>query len=91
MLGVGSLPGLGANTAPDVFEVWPENWETLGVFLALGTQWQRVMGLAGAVVTGIHYPAVTTVFEIYGVTDRRAMFEDLRAMESAALAVFNGG
>ncbi|WP_374349643.1 DUF1799 domain-containing protein, partial [Chitinimonas sp.] len=39
---------LGAESAndepePDVYAVWPENWQALQLFLALDTQWQRAI------------------------------------------------
>lgn len=55
------------------------------MFLRLQTQWQVVMG--GFV--GLSYPAVTEVLRLYEVKDKREMFEDLRVMERAALAILN--
>lgn len=87
LLGIAGLPEPDPNA--DAFEIWPENWETLTIFMALTTQFNGIAGMAGVVWTGINYPSVLTVFELYGVSDRRAMFEDLRAMELAALEVLN--
>lgn len=63
------------------FEVDPDNWETVALFMQLQTQWR--MGPAGA--TGLDYLAVEALFRILEVEDRQARFQDLRVMEAAAL------
>jgi hypothetical protein len=73
------------NSTPVLFDVWPENADTLQLFLKLQTQWNVT---AGGFV-GLNYPGVLAVFEICGVSDRAQVFEDLQAMEAAALVVLN--
>jgi len=64
-------------------EVWPCAWPAVQAFGRLLTQWR--VGMSGA--TGLDYAAVPVVFEMVGI-DRAKWpdtFDDLRAMESAAL------
>ncbi|MEX3951976.1 DUF1799 domain-containing protein [Paraburkholderia sp. EG287B] len=77
------------------FEVYPDNWETVQVFLALGTQWRAIavstMASARVLQTGIDYGAIDPVFRLLGVARKRraAVFEKLRVMEEAALDVMH--
>ena len=64
--------------------IWPENWETVRLFLSLDTQWRYHQG----VPLGLDYPAVEAVLRLSGVEDARQVFEGLQTMERAALAVF---
>jgi Phage related hypothetical protein (DUF1799) len=67
------------------FEVFPENWDALEIFLALTTQW--VIGGIGVHV-GLNYQSVEFLFKIYNVRDKRQMLDDLRAIEAGALKKF---
>lgn len=69
------------------FEVWEENAETFGLFLRLRTQW-RIMN---SVITGLEYPAVAMLMDLFGVKDKQQCFDDIQAMEMAALAAMNKG
>ena len=65
--------------------MWEENWESVMMFLRMGTQWQ--VSMAG--YTGMKYEVLLCsggLFDLYNVKDRRTMLEDLRTMEAAALA-----
>ncbi|UVA80468.1 DUF1799 domain-containing protein [Pandoraea commovens] len=79
----------------DVFEVWPENWPTVELFCALGTQWRTAClqsGFASLVVrTGIDYACVEPVMRMLGQsTDAvRERFAGVRLMEREALDVLN--
>lgn len=69
-------------------EVWPELLEAVEVFGAIRTQWRT--GMNGP--TGLDYAAIPVALEMIGI-ERSAwaqMFEDLRVMESAALAHIQG-
>jgi hypothetical protein len=73
---------------PEVFELWPENEESLTVFLSCATQWDLShQGRAQR----LNYPALFGLMEVFEIKDRRQMFRDMQAMESAALAEFNKG
>lgn len=64
-------------------EVWPENWPAFRLFFMLQTQWD--VGVAGR--TGLKYQV------LFGLLDRQCqsddewqeMFDDIRALETAAL------
>ena len=66
----------------DDFEVWPDNWPVVELFLRCQTQWR--VGVNGLV--GLDYGAVSWVLRLYATEDQhRAMLEDLQVMESAVL------
>jgi hypothetical protein len=69
---------------PDVFEVYPCNWQAVQVFLAMETQW-RVAPMGGAV--GLVYEALPVVFDLLDVRrkHRPALFKKLREIEAGAL------
>lgn len=65
------------------FELWPENVQSLRLWLEVATQWR--VGMGGAV--GLDYAGVEAVMRINGLRgqERRERFGDLRVMEAAAL------
>lgn len=67
------------------FEVEPENWETVVMFLRLSTQWRH--GFNGP--TGLDYTAVESTFRMTGTAATPALFEGLQIMEFAALRTIN--
>jgi hypothetical protein len=73
------------------FEVYPENWLAVQVFLALSTQWRAVgistMTKARIVHTGLDYAVIEPVFRMMDIKPKRraAIFQKLRVMEEAAL------
>ena len=70
---------------PEDFEVWPDNWEAVQMFLRVQTQWRTAMNG----VVGLDYNALAWVFNMYGVVDPPRLLEDLQVMEAAAIAIFN--
>lgn len=68
------------------FEVWPENWPAVQVFVALGTQW--TVGMAGS--TGLRYEVLPFVLEMQGVArdEWPELFAQIRLCESEALKLF---
>lgn len=73
-------------TSPNLdFEVWPENWDTVAMFMRLQTQWVPSMG--GMV--GLNYQSVEFLFRIEGIENQREMLEDLHIMEVSALQILN--
>ena len=66
-------------------ECWPENIDSLNLFVAVQTQWR--VGTSGA--TGLDYPAVfATLDRLHrDKTDARRdeLFADVQIMEAAAL------
>ena len=80
----------GDDDEPEEFSVWPDNWETTQVFLAMDTQWRVVQGGNGVRIMGIDYAAAWAV--INGLVPRKArpeMFAGLVTMERAALPLLN--
>ena len=73
--------------APKDFEVWPDNWPAVEMFLRCQTQWRTTM----SGVCGLDYSAVEWLFRLYEVEDQQAVFQDLQVMEAAALLILNKG
>lgn len=71
------------------FAVWPENAETLRVFLALNRCWR--IGEFNGKYLGLDRPAIESTLRLMAVPRKRQaeIFEDLRVMEHAALEVLN--
>lgn len=71
--------------------VWPENWQALQVFCAMGTQWRVSAGMSGLIWTGLEYTALPVVEARMGIprADRADLFSRLRIMESAARGELN--
>lgn len=78
------LPDLPPPVAAE-FEVHPDNWATVEMFLRLQTQWRSTMNG----VIGLDYSAVQWLFRLYEVQDERALLEDLQTMEVAAMQAIN--
>lgn len=78
------LPDLPPPVAAE-FEVHPDNWLTVEMFLRLQTQWRTTMNG----VIGLDYSAVRWLFRLYEVQDQRALLEDLQTMEVAAMQAIN--
>jgi hypothetical protein len=76
--------------APEAsIDVWPENFEAVRLFIAMGTQWN--VGMSGAI--GLRYEALPAVMRLSGIpsAERRAAFDGLRIMERAALDAMRNG
>jgi ABC-type thiamine transport system substrate-binding protein len=69
----------------DDFDVWPDNWAAVEMFLRVQTQWRTTM----SGVLGLDYGVLAWVFKLYAVEDERSMLEDLQIMEAAAMAVLS--
>ena len=74
-----------------LFPILPENWPSLRVFLACDTKWQR-NEMSGE-VRGIDYLQAEVPMRAYRIkpSEREHVFDDLRAMERAALPLLNRG
>ena len=71
--------------APKDFEVWPDNWPAVEMFLRCQTQWRTT----AAGVCGLDYTAVLAVFRLYEVEDQPTVLENLQVMEAAAVKILN--
>lgn len=73
-----------ATSEPDLFEVWEENWQALGIFLKVQTQWR--VGMAGLI--GLDYSAVAWVLKLAVPEDQHlTLLDDLQIMERAVLSL----
>lgn len=81
MMGV-ALP---EQQADEDYEVMPDAWPAVQMFLRCQTQWRTTMnGLLG-----LDYGAVAWLLRLYEVEDQRSMLEDLQVMEAAVMAVLS--
>lgn len=69
-----------------MFDVWPENWETVQLFLAVQTQW-RMAPMGG--VVGLDYAAVDAAIRHLRRPMTPELFAGLQIMEKAAIAELN--
>ncbi len=79
---------LGLVPEPDAledFEVWPDNWPAVEMFLRCQTQWRTT----SAGVCGLDYTAVLAVFRLYEVEEPTTVLENLQVMEAAAVKILN--
>lgn len=70
-----------AKAEEEVFEVFPENWDAVRIFVAASTQWN--IGFSGA--TGLNYTSLDFLFKLYKIKDRREVFEHIQVIEGSAL------
>lgn len=64
--------------------MWEENAEAVDIFLRAQTQWN--IGAMGGFI-GLNYPAIIGLIELFGKADKLELFDDIQAMEYAALKV----
>ena len=69
----------------DDFEVWPENWPAVQLFMELGTQWRVAAGMGGLAYLGLDYAAVIAYLRGLRVPEWRERLKELRVMELAAV------
>lgn len=70
------------------YEVWPENWPAIKLFLSLQTQW-RTGGMGGYI--GLDYNVLFARLDRLKLSDQdhEWMFDDIRTIESEALSIIN--
>lgn len=66
---------------PRHYELWPEHEEPAQLFVRCATQWRS--GPQG--LTGLDYGAALALMDLYAVSNRAAVLEDLQIMEAHAL------
>lgn len=78
-----------AAAEPDLL-IWPENWEAVGLFCALATQW-RLAGGMGISYQGLDYVAILATLQLQRVPPRDwpDLFWRIRVMEAAAVPILN--
>jgi hypothetical protein len=70
---------------PKLYEVWPENWGVVEMFLRVQTQWRTTSGG----VIGLDYGVVLQMASLSGSPDPLALLEDLYVMEVRARELLN--
>jgi len=68
---------------PEHFEVEPDAWDAMQMFLRCQTQWRT--GTNG--VIGLDYLALDLLFRLYGASDPVTMLEDIQVIEGEILAI----
>lgn len=66
---------------PRHYELWPEHDAAVQMFMRCGTQWRS--GPNGLI--GLDYNVVLSLMELYSVSMKAALLEDLQIMEARAL------
>lgn len=67
------------------FEVFPENWASVEVFLSVQTQWRATFGT----FYGLDYNSLFHVMTLYETEDRKRIFEDVQLIERTIIAALN--
>jgi hypothetical protein len=70
---------------PEEFAIWPENLQTVQLFLDCQTQWRAT----GSGVIGLDYGVVLALASLSGATDPLALLRDLQVMEVRAVELIN--
>lgn len=70
-------------------EVWPQNWPAVRLFLAVETQWRVGFGFGVVAHLGLDYAAVEAAMRMMRIEAGDTVFDDLRALERAALPILN--
>lgn len=73
------------------FAIWPENWDILEVFLAVTTQWRKIIPPMGGRILydGLRYEGVEAHMRMADVYRRKHVWSHLQQMERAAMEVLN--
>jgi len=76
-------------SSDEVFDVWPDNWVAVGLFLDMGARWHTSKQQDGEIIsvmpTGLVYSELDALMRIRGIKDSNEEFNRLRIMEAAAL------
>lgn len=70
---------------PKEFEVWPEHEDVVLTFLRCQTQWRTTAGG----VMGLDYGVILQMLDLYAVSNRPQVMEDLQVMENRAKQLIN--
>ena len=73
--------------ANERIEIWPENQQAINLFTSISTQWR--VGAGGP--TGLDYNVLFMRMARMDLSDERheQLFDDIRVIESEALAILN--
>ena len=70
---------------PVEFGIWPENLDTVELFMDVQTQWRTT----SAGVMGLDYGVVLSLLSLKGANDPLAVIRDLQVMEMRARELIN--
>ena len=70
---------------PVEFAIWPENLDTVQMFMDVQTQWRTT----SAGVMGLDYGVVLSLLSLKGANDPLALLRDLQVMEMRARELIN--
>lgn len=73
-------------TAPVDYEVFPENWDAVLLFLRCQTQWRA--GAEGSVL-GLDYGPVFQMMALYAVESQRDVMDGVQVIEAKAAELIN--
>lgn len=71
--------------ASEDFEVWPENWIAVEIFLRVQTQWRATYGT----YYGLDYNSLFAVLDLYEIAERKDIFEQVQLIERSIIAALN--
>ena len=88
MLGVSKVisPSLADAQSLGPLEVWDDCWESVMMFLRMGTDWVYA-GMGSC--TGMNKQTLQWYMDVFTVENKREMLEDLQLMERHALKLMN--
>ncbi len=66
--------------------MWPENWDACALFFSIGNQWHFAMSGPAALDYGVLFHRMDRMR--LNDDDYEQMFDDIRAIESGALSVY---
>jgi hypothetical protein len=67
--------------APQYFEVWPENWPAVDLFMRCQTQWRTDNGQR----VGMIYSELIAIGSLYSVENLGRVVEDVQVIEAEIL------
>lgn len=79
------------NMKSTICEVFADCWQSLEVFLTLGSQWRVVSGMGGMFYQGLDFNSIEPCFRLLGIprSKRAELFKDLLVMQAEAASVIN--
>ena len=80
-LPVESVAELIESQAPQHFEVWPENWPAVELFMRCQTQWRTDNGQR----VGLIYSELIAIGSLYSVENLGRVVEDVQVIEAEIL------
>ena len=69
-------------TQPQHFEVWPENWPAVHLFIRCQTQWRTDNGQR----TGLIYSELLAIGSLYLIDNLSQVVEDVQVIEAEILS-----